>query len=66
MPFKLQKAHNVEYIECEPSDFIIRDERDVLDLISVCVENDANKVMLYEESLSPEFFDLKTNLAGAV
>jgi PadR family transcriptional regulator, regulatory protein AphA len=66
MPFKVHKAYNTNYIECEPNDFIIRNERDVLELISVCVENDTNRVMLYEGNLSPEFFDLKTNLAGAV
>lgn len=66
MPFKFQEAYNTIYIECEPTGFIIRNERDVLDLISACVENETNKVMLYEANLSPEFFDLKTNLAGAV
>jgi hypothetical protein len=66
MPFKVKEAYNTTYIECEPIDFIIRNERDVLDLISACHENDTNKVMLHEANLSPEFFDLKTNLAGAV
>ena len=66
MPFKIQEAYNTTYIECEPADFIIRNERDVLDLISACSENDTNKVLLHEANLSPEFFDLKTNLAGAV
>ncbi|HEX9926759.1 MAG TPA: DUF4180 domain-containing protein [Anaerolineae bacterium] len=64
MPFKIQKAGHTQYIEADPTNFVIRNERDILDLISGCIEHDANQVMLYEANLSPEFFDLKTTLAG--
>ena len=66
MTFKVQQAYNTTYIECEPTAFVIRNERDILDLIAVCGENETQKVMLYEGNLSPDFFDLKTQLAGTV
>ena len=64
MPFKLQTVGQMHYIEADPTDFIIRNERDLLDLVSACIEYDTNQVLLHEANFSPEFFDLKTKLAG--
>ncbi len=66
MPFKVQKTDNTTYIMWDSPDFIIRNEQDILDLIVGCGENETNKVMIYEANLSPDFFDLKTNLAGTL
>jgi hypothetical protein len=52
MPFKVQKAYNTNYIECDPTDFIIRNEQDILDLIAVCIENDTKNVIIYQDSFS--------------
>jgi hypothetical protein len=64
MSFKVQNAYNTRYIECDSTDFIIRNEQDILDLVTVCHENDTNNVMIYEGNFSSDFFDLKTKLAG--
>jgi hypothetical protein len=64
MPFKIQKAYQPEYIGVDPADFVIRNEQDILELIAVCAENSTYNVILYEGSFSPDFFDLKTKLAG--
>jgi hypothetical protein len=66
MPFKLQKTDHANYIQANPSDFVIRTERDMLELITACVENDTQNVILYQDNLSPDFFDLKTQLAGTL
>lgn len=66
MSFKVQEAYNNKYIECDAVDFIIRNERDILDLISSCNEHDTHNFLFYETNFSPEFFDLKTTLAGAL
>jgi hypothetical protein len=66
MPFKVQNSDHLNYIEADPTGFIIRHERDMLDLIAACSEHDVYHVLLHEGNLSPEFFDLKTTLAGAV
>ncbi|MCK6626247.1 MAG: DUF4180 domain-containing protein [Anaerolineae bacterium] len=51
---------------CDTADFIIRDERDILDLVSACSEYGIHNILIYEANFSPEFFDLKTTLAGAL
>lgn len=66
MPFAVRKVENTTYIECNPTDFLIRTEQDILELIAVCGENDTHNIMLYESNLSAKFFDLTTKLAGAV
>ena len=54
------------YVRCAPDDGQITREADVLDLLSSCYEIDANRLLLDEAHLHPDFFDLKTGLAGAV
>jgi hypothetical protein len=66
MSFKVQNIHNTRYIECDPAGFIIRNERDMLDLVAVCGEHETENVLIYESNLSPDFFDLKTTLAGTL
>lgn len=66
MSFKMQNIHNTRYIECDSADFVIRNERDILDLVTVCGENETYNVLIYESNFSPDFFDLKTTLAGTL
>lgn len=66
MSFKVQNAYNTQYIACDPTDFIIYNEQDILDLIVICGENDTNNVLIYESNFLPDFFDLKTTFAGTL
>jgi hypothetical protein len=66
MSFKVQVVDHTSYLEAEPTAFILRDERDVLALITACIEYDSPNVLLYEANFSAEFFDLKSQLAGAL
>ena len=66
MPFNLQKTNHTTYLEADPTDFVIRTERDILEIVAACSENGTQNVILYETNLPPEFFDLKTRLAGAL
>ncbi len=54
------------YVRCAAQSGIISGEQDILDLLSYCHELDANRVLLDEAHLAPNFFDLKTGLAGAI
>lgn len=54
------------YVRCAPDDDLITGEADVLDLMGACYEIDGNRLLLEEKHLHPNFFDLKTGLAGAV
>ena len=66
MSFKVQNVDNTTYIEPASTDFVLRNEQDMLELVSACYEYDTNKVLISEENFSSEFFDLKTNLAGMI
>jgi PadR family transcriptional regulator AphA len=54
------------YVRCAPQDGVIAREQDVLDLLACCGDIESNRVLIDEGHLSPDFFDLKTGLAGAV
>ena len=56
----------MKYIDCPPGQTIIEAEQDILDIITLAGENDTQRVLFHQENLSPDFFDLKTGLAGAV
>lgn len=42
----------------------VNSTEDMLDLIAEASYNDCHKVIINSESLNPDFFDLKTGLAG--
>lgn len=44
----------------------INDEKDGLALVSACIENDTNRLLLPPEALSDAFYDLSTQLTGLV
>jgi hypothetical protein len=52
------------YILCRNPDQPLRTEQDVLDLVSACMEHNNYKLLLHEEALSAEFYNLRTGLAG--
>jgi PadR family transcriptional regulator, regulatory protein AphA len=54
------------YLECRPTESILASERDALDLVAACAENSTNRILIQNDCLSGEFFDLKTGLAGTV
>jgi hypothetical protein len=45
---------------------VIKDIDDTLNLIAESGALDSVKIILYENQISPDFFDLKTNVAGDI
>ena len=45
---------------------VVTEPGDALDLIANCHAGGADAVIIYEHNLAPEFFDLRTGLAGEV
>jgi hypothetical protein len=43
---------------------IINKTEEMLDVIAEASINDCNKIIIHSDSLNPDFFDLKTGLAG--
>ena len=45
---------------------VLQTEQDVTDLIGLCGERDADRLLLRASNLPKEFFDLKSGLAGMI
>jgi hypothetical protein len=65
MNYQLKELNQIPYIACLPGDGCLERESDALDLVALCGEHGAERLLLPEEVLSPAFFGLKTGLAGA-
>lgn len=66
MNYRIIKKHNKKYIEFISLEKQLSSEQDILDIISICIENDAYIIILYVDTFSEDFFNLKTGLAGTI
>lgn len=55
-----------KYLYCPAGSLRIANEKDALDLVALCGENETDKLLLDGDCLDPAFFDLKSGLAGEV
>lgn len=46
--------------------YVIRETQDAVDLLGESVSNNCNRIIIYEKNFHPDFFDLKTRLAGEI
>ncbi|WP_256002030.1 DUF4180 domain-containing protein [Pedobacter deserti] len=62
-------AHNTDNIntaELVSSDILINNPEDTLQLIVDLYYQDYDRIVVSEKNIAPEFFDLKTGLAGEI
>jgi hypothetical protein len=60
------RRNNCVYIKGGAGRVLLTNERDLLDLISFCGEQDSNRLLLFAENLPQRFFDLRSGEAGSV
>lgn len=46
--------------------YMIRETQDAVDLLGESVSNSCNRIIIYKKNIDPDFFDLKTRLAGEI
>ncbi len=66
MNYQLIQKCNQSYLECLPSYPKLAAGDDALDLIVACGQNNTNKLMLQAENFTPDFFRLRTGVAGDI
>ena len=66
MSYKVKDRGNRRYVEFISSEAKLVTEQDALDLIALCGGNDTNLVMIHGDTLSEDFFNLKTGVAGRI
>lgn len=59
------EQNGIKVVECLKG-FCIKTEKDALDVVGFCGETLSDRVLLYEFNLGPDFYDLKTGLAGMI
>lgn len=63
------KSHNINDIkiaEVIADEILIQSAQDGLDLMGNIYYQGFDKVILYEKNITPDFFDLKTKIAGEI
>ena len=55
-----------QYLTGIPGKKLIQTEDDVMQILELCYENDTNRVLLYAENFSDNFFDLSSGEAGMI
>lgn len=58
--------NNKTFLEILSDEIILSSTQDILDLIWQAYGYDSNIFIIYEKNISPEFFDLKTRVAGDI
>ena len=57
------KTHNIEFITDK---VILRSTEDGLDLLGNLYYQGFDKIIIHEKNITPEFFDLRTKIAGEI
>ncbi|WP_426278377.1 DUF4180 domain-containing protein [Chryseobacterium sp. S-02] len=66
MEIKAHQINNTKVAEIISEKLIIHSAQDGLDLLGNIYYQDFDAVVLYEKNIIPEFFDLKTKMAGEI
>lgn len=66
MRYTVVEKENGKYLYLGPEGRQLLAERDGLDLISLCAENDTTLLLIHGDRLSEDFFRLRTGVAGAI
>jgi len=66
MNYNIKQSNGISYLVAREGELLIGDEQDAVDLIALCGEENSDRLILFADNLSQEFFDLKTRLAGSV
>lgn len=66
MNYNVRQKNHQKYIECFSAEPPISSEQEALDLVAVCGENNTNLLLIHAETLSENFFKLKTRIAGMI
>jgi hypothetical protein len=66
MKIEIRKVNEIEIAEVFSDDIIIKETQDALDLMANISYQGSNKIIIYEKNIIPDFFDLKTKIAGEI
>jgi hypothetical protein len=66
MEIEIRKVNGVDLAEVISDRIIIKETQDALDLMANISYQGSNKIIMNEKNIIPDFFDLKTKIAGEI
>jgi PadR family transcriptional regulator AphA len=68
MEYRIVANGSNKYIECLPgiNESLIKGEQDALEWIAKCGEEHIQRLMIHAANLTPDFYQLRTGVAGAI
>ena len=66
MEIQIKQVNGIDIAEVISDRILIRNTQDALDLMANCAYQGSRKIILKEENIVPDFFDLKTGVAGDI
>lgn len=66
MEITINHVNQIPIAEVKSDQIIINEIQDAVNLIGNCTYQGSTKIILEKEKITPDFFDLKTKLAGEV
>jgi hypothetical protein len=64
MEIEIHQVSGIKIAEVVAEDIVITHAEDGLDLLGNLYFQDVDKIILHEKNITPDFFDLKTGIAG--
>lgn len=66
MKINTVESNNTLIAIIESDNIIINNVQDAIDLLGNCSYQGQNKIIIYKKNIIPDFFDLKTGIAGEI
>lgn len=64
MEIEIHQINNIKIAEVTAENIVITNAEDGLDLLGNLYFQDVDRIIIQEKSITPDFFDLKTGIAG--
>lgn len=66
MEIIVRQTNHTSIAEIISDDILIKEVQDALDLMANCNYQGSRKIIIHEKNIIPDFFDLKTRIAGDI
>jgi hypothetical protein len=66
MKIKIKQVNGINLAEIISDNILIKETQDALDLMADSVYRGSSKIIIHEKNITPDFFDLKTGIAGEI
>ena len=66
MQINIIKINNENWAEVTADEIILSNTQDALDIMANCDYQGARNIILHQENITPDFFELRTKIAGDI